>query len=150
MDKQKEDLEDGTIKGIKFEEIDDEWRLMDEVILLADNTIEAKHLEPQNYRYHKVCSEVEDKGQPYMPVKWVITVKHKGGEQLTKARLVAKGFEKEDKEKLSTDSPTCCKENLRVLCALIASNHLKIGTLDIISEFLQAQKFNWEIIIETD
>ena len=49
-----------------------------------------------------------------------VTVKHKNGEQLTKARLVATGFEEEDKEKLGTDSPTCCKENLRVLFAIIA------------------------------
>ena len=49
-----------------------------------------------------------------------VTVKHKDEEQLTKSRLVARGFEEKDKEKLLTDSPTCCKENLRVLFAIIA------------------------------
>ena len=60
------DLEDGTFKSINFEEIE-QWRLKDEVILLADNnhsTIEAKHLELQNWRYHKVYTEVEYEGQP--------------------------------------------------------------------------------------
>ena len=71
------DLEDGTLKCIKFEEID-EWRLADEVILLADNnhsTTEAKHLELQNWRYHKICTEVEDEGQSYLSVQWVITMR---------------------------------------------------------------------------
>ena len=108
------DLEDGTFKSINVEEID-ERRLKDEVNLLADNnhsTIEAKHFELQNWRYHKVCTEVEDEGQSYLSVQWVIPVKHKDGEQFTKARLVTRGFEEEDKQKLRTDSPTCCKENL--------------------------------------
>ena len=144
------DLEDGTFKSINFEEID-EWRLKDEVILLADNkhsTIEAKHLELQNWRCHKVYTEVEDEGQSYLSVRWVITVKHKDGEQLTKARLVVRGFEEEDKEKLRTDSPTCCKENLQVLFAIIASNHWKIRTLDIKAAFLQGQKVDQEIYLK--
>ena len=99
------DLEDGTFKSIYLEEID-QWRLKDEVILLADNnhsTIEAKHLELQNWRYHKVYTEVEDEGQSYLSVRLVIIVKHKDGEQFSKARLVARGFEEEEKEKLGTD-----------------------------------------------
>ena len=107
--------------------------------MLADNnysTIEAKHLELQNWRYHKVHIEVEDEGQSYLSVRWVITVKHKDGEQFTKARLVARGFEEEDKEKLRTGTPTCCKQNLRVLFAIIGSNHWKIRTLDIKAVFL--------------
>ena len=54
------DSEDGTFKSINFEGTD-QWRLKDEVILLADNnhnTIKAKHLELQNWRYHKVYTEV--------------------------------------------------------------------------------------------
>ena len=144
------DLEDGTSKSKNFEEID-KWRFKDEVILLADSnhsTIEAKHLELQNWRYHKVCTEVEDEGQSYLSVRWVITVKHKDGEQLTEARLVARGFKEGDKEKLRTDSPTCCKENLRVLFAIIASNHWKIRTLDIKAVFLQGQKVNREIYLK--
>ena len=67
------DLEDGTFKSINFEEID-ELRLKDEVILLADNnhsTIEAKYLELENWRYHKVYNEIEDEGQSYLSVRWV-------------------------------------------------------------------------------
>ena len=107
------DLEDRTFISINFEEID-EWSFRVEVILLADNnhsTTGANHLELQNWRYHKVYTEVEDEGQSYLSVQWVITVKHTDGEQFTRARLVARGFEEEDKEKLITDSPTCCKEN---------------------------------------
>ena len=64
------DLEDGAFKSINFEEID-EWRLKDGVTFLADNnhsTIEAKHLELQNWRYHKVYTEVEYEGQSYLSV----------------------------------------------------------------------------------
>ena len=144
------DLEDGTLKSKNFEEID-QWRLKDEVILLADNnhsTIEAKHLEPQNWRYHKVYTEVEDEGQSYLSVRWITTVKHKDGEQLMTARLVARGFEEEDKEKLRTDSPTYCKEKCQVLFAIIASDHWKINTLDIKAAFLQGQKVNRELYLK--
>ena len=75
-------------------------------------------------------------------------MKHKDGEQLTKARLVVRGFEEEDKEKLGTDSPTCCRENLRALFAIIASNHWKIRTLDIKAAFLQGQKVDRNIYLE--
>ena len=53
------DLENGAFKSINCEEID-EWRLNNEVILLADHnhsTIETKHLEIQNWKYHKVYTE---------------------------------------------------------------------------------------------
>ena len=144
------DLEDGTFKSINFDKID-QWRLKGEVILLAYNnhsTIEAKHLELQNWRYHKVYTEVEDEDQLYLSVRWVKTVKHRDGEQLTKARLVARGFEEEHIEKLKTGSPPCCKKNLRVLFAIIASNHWKIRTLDIKTAFFQGQKVDREIYLK--
>ena len=68
-------LEYGTFKRMNFEETD-EWRLKDEVILLADssyNTIEAKHLEVQNGRYHQVYIEVE--GQTHFSVRWAVTAR---------------------------------------------------------------------------
>ena len=73
---------------------------------------------------------------------------HKDGEQFPQARLVARGFEEEDKEKLRTDSPACCKENLWVLFAIIASNHWKIRTLVIKAVFLQGQNVDRDIYLK--
>ena len=75
-------------------------------------------------------------------------MKHTNGEQFTKTRLVARGFEEEDKKKLRTYSPICCKEDHQVLFAIIASNHWKIRTLDIKAAFLQGQKVSREMYLK--
>ena len=46
------------------------------------------------------------------------------------------------------DSPTCCKENFRVLLLLIVANKWKIHSLDIKSVFLQGNKIDREICLK--
>ena len=50
--------------------------------------------------------EVDNLGQNFISVRWVITPKLIDGKWISKARLVARGFE-EDSSKFRSDSPTC-------------------------------------------
>ena len=64
------------------------------VILYNNNKIaEAKAEERENWMDNDVIESVEDEGQRYMSVRWVITEKVKGGITYIKARLVVRGFE---------------------------------------------------------
>jgi len=96
----------------------------------------AKQEEMQRWKDMNVFCEVADQGQPRISTRWVCTEKVKGGQLLTKARLVARGFE-EDTSQLCSDCPTCSKESLRILLAILASNHWKLNAMDIKSAFLQ-------------
>ena len=44
----------------------------------------------KNWIDHDVYEEVEDKGQNYISVRWVMTEKTSDGKQIVKARLVGK------------------------------------------------------------
>ena len=49
----------------------------------------------------------------------------------TKAQLVAQGFEEMDANTTRKDSPTCGRENLRLILLIINLNRWKINTVDI-------------------
>ena len=63
-----------------------------------------------------------------------------------KARLVAKGFQEDTI--VRTDSPTCRKENIRVLIAIAATNRWRVKSLDIKSAFLQGKKIDREVYVK--
>ena len=54
-----------------------------------------------------------------------------------KARLVARGFEEDHLAKLCTDSPTCGKESLQIVIAIIITYGWEINSLDIKPAFLK-------------
>ena len=58
---------------------------------------------------------------------------------IKKARLVARGF-LEDTTSIIRDPPTCCKESLRLLLAIIAGKNWTVQALDIKSAFLQGDE----------
>ena len=64
--------------------------------------------------------------------------KNIGGERKVKAKLVARGFE-EKNEELMKDSPTCAKESLRCIFAIMATRKWKIHSIDIKAAFLQGR-----------
>ena len=72
----------------------------------------------------------------YISTRCVLTEKFINGNKTTKARFVARGFEKDHLAKLCTDSPTCGKESLRIVIAIIITNWWEINSLDIKSAFL--------------
>lgn len=107
---------------------------------------EAKSLELTKWKEEKVYEEVENNGQPCISTTWVITEKEVNGEVLIKARLVIRGYEEENKPR--ADSPTCNKDNIRILLALAVTKDWHISSLDIKAAFLQGKRIEREIYIE--
>ena len=70
-------------------------------------------------------------------MRWVLKEKIIDGEKIVKARLCARGFEEE--QCFRTDSPTCCKEGLRLTCCVISSNKWLLNSLDVKTAFLQGK-----------
>ena len=90
----------------------DQELLSNEIYLaeIENEVEEVKAAELENWQKQEVCDEVQDKGQPCVSVRWVITPKLIDGKMSTKARLVAKGFQ--EAKGFRTDSPTCSRESL--------------------------------------
>ena len=65
---------------------------------------------------------------------------------MVKARLVARGFEEEALWR--TDSPTCCKGNLRIVISIITSKFWKINSLDFKCAFLQGKRIDRNIYVK--
>ena len=87
---------------------------------------------------NKVYEPVPFTDQKYISTRWVLTDKIIGGERKVKARLVARGFE-EKNEELMKDSPTCAKETLCLIFAIMATRKWRIHSTDIKAAFLQGQ-----------
>ena len=75
-----------------------------------------------------------------MPAYQVGTLKDTAEDIVHKARLVVRGFEESSvgSHEVPTDSPTCCKESLRLILAIVAQNKWKPHLMDIKSAFLQS------------
>ena len=107
-----------------------------------------KMQEIEKWKQFETFQEVPDTGQESISTRWVCTRKIKGGRVTHKARLVARGFE-EMSSNLKTDSPTCSKESLRLLLAIISSNGWKLHSLDVKSAFLQGAPLERDVFIKT-
>ena len=106
------------------------------VVLYNNNQVaEAKEKEINNWIANDVFNSVENEGQRYMSVRWVVTEKVKGITYI-KARLVVRGFE-ENTSDLKKDSPTCSREAIRILITIASSMKWKCHSIDIKSAYLQ-------------
>ena len=65
-----------------------------------------------------------------------------------KARLVARGFEEENLNDIRKDSPTCSKENLRIVLAIISSHQWQASSLDVKSAFLQGNQIDRDLYLK--
>ena len=65
-----------------------------------------------------------------------------------KARLVARGFEEDNLEEIRKDSPTCCKDNFRLVLCIISSKSWTIHSVDVKSAFLQGKGINRDIYLK--
>ena len=140
-------IPDGKQISVNFDNI--EWKAKEEVILLSSNdshVMEAKALELQNLKDNNVYEVVEDNGQEFIETKWIVTEKLIDENTVVKARLVAKGFQENIESR--TDSPTCKKENIRIIIAIAATNKWKIKSLDIKSAFLQGREISRELYVK--
>ena len=93
----------------------------------------------------KVYIEVEDIGQKRISTRWVCTERLKAGKMEAKARLCARGCE--DIEDVPTDSPTCERDNVRLLLSTATSFGWNIHTIDIKSAYLQGETLDRDILL---
>ena len=121
----------------------------DEVLIMynTDEIRKAKNKEIEAWVSNKVMTEDPDEGQETLSARWVITKKQTPTGQEIKARLVVRGFE-EDTSDLKTDSPTCSKENMRILLTVASSNGWKTRSLDVKSAYLQGKGISRLIFIK--
>lgn len=107
----------------------------------------AKEEELKKWQEFKTYVEVPDTGQQKVSCRWVCTEKVKAGNLVTKARLVARGFE-EDKSQLRTDSPTCSKDSVRLLLAILSACGWHLKSIDIKSAYLQGSDIARDIYLK--
>ena len=113
---------------------------------IVDDVLKAKQLELEKWRKQDVFEEVEDVGQERLSVTWVITTKSGNNGIDTKARLVVRGYEEEN-EGIRSDSPTCLKENIRMLLAVAVAKGWSINTLDVKAAFLQGKSIDRDLFV---
>ena len=115
--------------------------------MLSQDVVNAKDKEYQNLVNHDVFESVPFQNQKLISTRWVITEKFDvSGEKLVKARIVARGFE-EDSSNIQKDSPTCSRETLRLLLAILPSLNWEIHSLDVSSAFLQGEAISRNVFI---
>ena len=118
------------------------------IVLYNNNKIaEAKQEEMENWIANDVFDSVDNEGQRYMSVRWVITEKMKGGITYIKARLVVRGFE-ENTSDLKKDSPTCSREAIRILITIASAMKWECHSIDIKSAYLQGNTIQRKIFLK--
>ena len=90
----------------------------------ADQYAKAKALQLDNWNRHDVFEEVPDYGQKALTTHWVCIPKTVGSKNVLEAHLVARGFEEQNLTEIEQDSPTCSRESLRLVLAVVA---MKVG-----------------------
>ena len=120
-----------------------------EMVVFYNNSdiAEAKEKEINSWITNEVFEIVENRGQKYIPMRWVITEKLKEGQVVAKARLVARGFE-ENTVNLQKDSPTCSREAIRILITIASAMKWNCHTIDIKSAYLQGNKIQRPIFLK--
>lgn len=117
------------------------------IMFNSEEVLSAKNTEMLNWIDNCVYEEVEDEGQDFITVRWVITEKLKNDKTLIRARLVARGFE-EDTLNLRKDSSTCSKESVRLAIAIAASNRWNCHTLDVKAAYLQGNAIDRDVYLK--
>ena len=74
--------------------------------------------------------EESDENQDAVSFRWVCSIKNTDSGLVPKARLVARGFEEPEND-VRNKSPTCSKDFLRVVMAIIAQKKWSLNTIDI-------------------
>ena len=143
------DLEDFRVEGERDEEeFSHDTYLVEEVLKaeILEEVAEAKKLEVDKWIEEKVFVEVPDEGQERLSTTWVITTKKKESRMVTKARLVVRGYE-ETGQDIRSDSPTCMKENVRMLLAIAVARGWTINSLDVKAAFLQGKHISRRLFV---
>ena len=109
--------------------------------------IKAKQQELSEWKKRNVYTEIEDKRQNAITLRWVLKDKTlSDGNVIKKARLCARGFQEE--QDFRTDSPTCSKEGIRAALTIIASNKWKFNSMDVKTAFLQGKLIERDVFVK--
>ena len=130
----------------KIREMQEDEEVM--ITISDEKTMEAKRKEIDSWIENEVFEEVEWEGQKTISVRWIVTEKIKKEGKVIKARLVARGFEEELEESITSESPTCSKEVLRIALFVILMMQWSCNTMDIKSAYLQGQGINREVYLQ--
>jgi len=131
------------LSTVNWQPVEDEAEVL--VLSASDCVFDAKLKEIESWKENNVFTEVEDRGQKTISVRWIITEKIKEGKPVTKARLVVRGFEEGFNDR--TDSPTCSKDSLRLCLSLVATKGWQCNTIDIKCAFLQGDAVSRDIFV---
>ena len=127
----------------------DSWEVMPEVDVLLTEKDEAfnepKMAELRKWSEMNVYTEVDNEGQQSISCRWVCTERLKAGKKELKARLCARGCE--DVEDVPTDSPTCERDNVRLLLTIAVSHGWSLHSIDIKSAYLQGEPLDRDIYL---
>ena len=118
----------------------------DVLIVKTDIFADAKMSELKKWKTMGVYSEVDDIGQKRISTQWVCCERLKAGHLELEARLCARGCE--DIEDVPTDSPTCERDNVRILLSIAASFGWEIHSIDFKSAYLQGEDLDREIFLK--
>ena len=145
----------GDVAVLNFDVDVTEWMVSErstcdtEVMAVSTNIdldlANAKQMKLDAWRSHQVYDEVMNEGQEYMTVRWVVTPKMINGCPSVKASLVAKGYQ--ELQDFRKDSPTCSRENIRLVLAIIASKKWKLQGFDIRRAFLQGDPIDRTVLM---
>ena len=113
---------------------------------ISIDSLDAKNAELLEWKTCGVYTEVEDKGQGSISLRWVLKPKMINGQQSLKARLCARGFEEE--QGFRTDSPTCSREGVRLAITTIASHSWKLNSIDVRTAFLQGKEIERTVFVK--
>ena len=113
---------------------------------LAQEIVDAKGIEMDELSSNEVFKVVPFVNQRTISSRWVITERFKKGKRKLRARLVARGFE-EDSSKYRKDSPTCCKESLRLVFVAAVLMCWRLESIDITAAFLQGGWLEREVYL---
>ena len=107
--------------------------------------LEAKQKELYQLKKEGVYTEHTNQGQGCVFLRWLLKEKIFDDKKIIKARLSAPGFEEE--QCFWTDSPTCCKEGLRLTFCFISSNKGLINSLNVKTAFLQGKPIERAVFV---
>ena len=119
----------------------------EEVLLCESDFSEAKQSELLSWKSNDVYDTVRDQKQDRIQTRWVCTTMSTANGVISKARLVAKGFQDPDAGTVRSDSPTCAKESLRLVLAIVAAKSWSINAMDIKTAFLQGMTFDRDVYV---
>lgn len=112
-----------------------------------EDILSAKLKELDHWKENNVYENVKYGGQKLVTTRWVVTEKDVDGARICKARLVARGFE-EQNEELTTDSPTCAPEILKITLAIMKSYGWKCKSLDVKTAYLQGEEIKRTVYLK--